>query len=355
VKRIFEEFLGGAGFHLIAEGLTRDGILCPSAADRARNRHRTGTAWAKTAVRVIITNPRYTGHQVWNKQRTDEVLLDVEDVALGHRPVMRHNDRTKWITSINVVHEALVSVEDFERAQQILAGRGRRRPGTPNETGRIYLLKGMIHCDPCGRSMQAQYIRQVAYYRCRYPREYAAAHKIAHPANVYLREDVLIDPLDSWLATAFNTGNKTRTVESMFEAQKHSIDEDPQIAQLRSQMAACDARIARYQATLDAGGDPTVIAGWTSKVQAERLALQAQLRGLDGRVPQRMSRSEIAELVDQLGNIAKALRRADPQDKAEIYRALGLRLSFDPAEQKVRAETRLGPDRRLMGGVGEGT
>src|SRR3954451_20806366 len=41
VARIFAEFLDGAGLHLIAEGLTRDGIPCPSAADRGRNRHRT--------------------------------------------------------------------------------------------------------------------------------------------------------------------------------------------------------------------------------------------------------------------------------------------------------------------------
>ncbi|MCG5465492.1 recombinase family protein [Micromonospora sp. NPDC053740] len=48
---------------------------CPSAHDRARNRHRSGIAWSKSTVRVILTNPRYTGRQVWNKPRTDEVLL----------------------------------------------------------------------------------------------------------------------------------------------------------------------------------------------------------------------------------------------------------------------------------------
>ena len=38
---------------------------------------------------MILTNPRYTGHQVWNNQRTNEILLDVDDVALGHTNVMR--------------------------------------------------------------------------------------------------------------------------------------------------------------------------------------------------------------------------------------------------------------------------
>ena len=34
--------------------------------------------------RAILGNPRYTGHQVWNRQRHDEVLIEVQNVALGH-------------------------------------------------------------------------------------------------------------------------------------------------------------------------------------------------------------------------------------------------------------------------------
>jgi hypothetical protein len=111
--------------YAIAEALTRDGIACPSAYDRARNPHRTGEAWAKGAVRVILTNPRYTGRQVWNKQRTDEVLLDINDVALGHTSIMRWNPTSRWIVSKDVVHEPLVSDEAFELVQQQLVRRAR--------------------------------------------------------------------------------------------------------------------------------------------------------------------------------------------------------------------------------------
>jgi hypothetical protein len=95
VRRIFAEYLAGTGLFTIAEGLTKDGLLSPSAQDRARTRHRSTTAWSKGAVRVILTNPRYTGRQVWNKQRKDEVLIDVEDVALGHESRMRWNPRAR--------------------------------------------------------------------------------------------------------------------------------------------------------------------------------------------------------------------------------------------------------------------
>ncbi|XWT37404.1 recombinase family protein [Streptomyces noursei] len=57
VVRIFTEYLRGKGLYAIAEGLTRDGILCPSAHDRARNPHRDGHAWSKSAVRAILRNP----------------------------------------------------------------------------------------------------------------------------------------------------------------------------------------------------------------------------------------------------------------------------------------------------------
>jgi site-specific DNA recombinase len=251
VARIFAEFLGGAGLHVIAEALTRDGIPCPSAADRGRNRHRSGGAWAKSAVRVIITNPRYTGRQVWNKQRTDEVLLDVDDVGLGHTAVMRHNRPDKWITSAAVVHDPLVSAEDFERVQQLLAARGRRKPGTPNRSRELYLFKGLVHCAPCDRVMQGQYSHGVAYYRCRYLPEYAHPHHIEHPRNVYLREDVLIQPLDSWLGSAFAVRQRDRTVTAMYEAQDQADGTNPAAARLREQVAACDTKIARYQATLD--------------------------------------------------------------------------------------------------------
>lgn len=118
-------YLAGYDMFAIAEALTHDDIPRPSPQDRNRNPHRPGLAWSKTAIRVILTNPRYTGHQVWNKQRTDEVLLDVNDVALGHTPIMRWNDRERWVISKQPAHEALIDQTDFDRVQEMLTRRAR--------------------------------------------------------------------------------------------------------------------------------------------------------------------------------------------------------------------------------------
>src|SRR6266511_3313669 len=125
VGRIFAMYLAGYGIFAIADALTRDGVHCPSAYDRTRNPHRDGLAWSKSAVRTILTNPRYTGRQVWNRQRKQEVLLDVDDVGLGHVTKMSWNPIDKWISSDRIVHPPIISDETFAHAQQLLSGRGR--------------------------------------------------------------------------------------------------------------------------------------------------------------------------------------------------------------------------------------
>jgi site-specific DNA recombinase len=40
---------------------------------------------ARALNEAILQNPRYTGHQVWNRQRTDKDLADPADVSLGHK------------------------------------------------------------------------------------------------------------------------------------------------------------------------------------------------------------------------------------------------------------------------------
>ncbi|WP_018788723.1 recombinase family protein [Micromonospora sp. CNB394] len=182
VRRIFAMYLAGYGIFAIAEALTRDDIPCPSAYDRARSPHRDGLAWSETAVRTILINPRYTGRQVWNKQRTDEVLLDVDDVALGHTPVMRWNQRDRWIVSNELVHEPLIQQADFDRVQEML-GRRARTATAPRRTHRSrhpYVFRSLVHCGICGRKMQGQHSHGVAYYRCRFPQEYALANKVDH-------------------------------------------------------------------------------------------------------------------------------------------------------------------------------
>ncbi|MGI6876387.1 hypothetical protein [Amycolatopsis sp. 3B14] len=82
-----------------------------------------------------------------------------------------------------------------------------------------YALKGLLFHESCGRRMQGNWIRERAHYRCRYPNEYALANRLDHPLTVHLREDVLLEPLDTWLAQVFAPGKIEQSLTAIEESQ----------------------------------------------------------------------------------------------------------------------------------------
>jgi site-specific DNA recombinase len=88
---MFAQRLAGHSVARITRALNDAGIPCPSAAGPKRNPHRTGAGWTLRTVAAILANPRYTGRQVWNRQRTDFDLIDPGNTGLGHQQVQRGN------------------------------------------------------------------------------------------------------------------------------------------------------------------------------------------------------------------------------------------------------------------------
>ncbi len=338
VERIFTLYLNGMGIFLIAQTLTGEGILSPSAYDPARNRHRSGKAWSKSAVQAILTNPRYTGHQVWNKQRRAETLLDVNDVALGYETKLTWNNREQWIWSDRPTHPAIIDAATFTAAGQRLARRGPTSERLGPRNHHPYVLRSLMVHQQCGRRMQGNWNHGRAHYRCRYPQEYAVANSIDHPLAVYIREDAVLPALDGWLATAFAPARVEENLAALDVTQPHI---SPEIDVNRAIIADCDRKLARHRAALEAGADPTLVTVWIADVQAEQAnALAALQRVAPSQVTprRRLTRQKITELVNGLGGLLAALHDADPIDKAEVYRQLGLRLTYDHETETVLAE-----------------
>jgi hypothetical protein len=330
VQRIYAEYLRGFGIFAIAQRLTAEGIPSPAAADPVRNSHRCAVAWSKGALRTILINRRYTGRQVWNKQRKQETLIDVDvdvdDVALGHTTKLMWNPESSWVVSEELVHPRLVSDEVFEQVQLRLASRG---PSTPRESGtrgrHPYALRGLIRCAACGRKMQGAWNRGRAQYRCRFPGEYALANKIEHPLAVYLREDAVLGPLDAWLATALALPHCAALARS--EDLEPSVD--PVVDAAHRQLTECDRKPARHRAALEAGADPLVVAEWTNDVQRVRDTAQATLnaaRPVERARP--LTPHEVTAMIDSLGGLLSVRRQAPANDKCDLYRQLGVSLMY---------------------------
>jgi site-specific DNA recombinase len=353
VQRIYAEHLSGKGLYAIAEGLTRDNIPSPAAHDPTRNRHRDGRAWSKFAVRAILKNPRYTGRQVWNRQRREEVLLDVEDVAAGHETKLRWNDPDKWIWSVEQAHEPIISSDDFARVQaQMAAGAHRPTNRKARSTKRGYVLSGLIRCNCCGRRMQGHWNHEAAHYRCRYPAEYALANRVDHPKTVYVRESAIVPELDAWLAQLFDPANLDSTCEAL--AMASTLDDATQAGAeaARRRIADCDKRLRQYRAALDSGADAAVVAGWMAEVQGERLRAEQDLAQVQP--SDQLTKEQIRALVLGLRDIVEVLATADPKLKAEVYAELGVSVAYDH-ERRVVSVAAGPPGPCATERVGEGT
>jgi site-specific DNA recombinase len=84
VRRIFELYDAGVGFRSIAQALEAEGIPSPGEIGPVRHPRSAGV-WGGSAVRAILTNPRYLGRQVTGRQRRYDELLTRKRSCSGYR------------------------------------------------------------------------------------------------------------------------------------------------------------------------------------------------------------------------------------------------------------------------------
>jgi site-specific DNA recombinase len=265
---------------------------------------------------------------------------------------MRWNPADRWLFSERIAHSPIISREEFGQAQAILAGRGSRTAHKPHRRPRVYALRGVLLCGRCDRRMTGNWNNDQAYYRCRFPSEYALANRVDHPKTVYLREADIINHLDTWLGQTVDPSNLDATLTQL--ARQAAIGNDHTSARseaARARIAVLDQKIGQYRASLDAGGDPAVIGPWIAETQAQRVVAQTEIRSPIGQ--RRMTRDDIAAIVAALGDLVQIIREADPADKADLYTQLGLTMTYRPQKRLVEATVTPSPH-MCKGFVSEG-
>lgn len=132
-------------------GTERGGHPVPVGGRPGAYSHRPGAEWKLTAVRAILASPRYTGHQVWNRQPTAMDRIEPGNTGLGHRPVQRRGLPDGWVISNKPAHacprdhphlrptrrdppDAPGISRDHHRESELTPGRP--APASPENTGR---------------------------------------------------------------------------------------------------------------------------------------------------------------------------------------------------------------------------
>ncbi|MGH9214168.1 MAG: recombinase family protein [Acidimicrobiales bacterium] len=347
VGRIFEMFANGQGLKQIANTLTAENIPSPSAHDRKRNPHRDPRGWAHTAIRAILLNERYLGRAVWGKQaRTDE-LLDLDDVAAGYITRQRWTGKDRWVYGPDDAHPALIDRDLWDNVHARLAVRTQQaQKGTrsPKTTDTPYMLRGLVHCGVCERKMQGNQAHGTLRYRCITTQTRSLPAYLAdHPKALYVREDAIIQPLDTWLGTIADP-------EWLAAAQEAEPIIEAQHANLHARLAEVDKATANLVFALEAGTDPAIVNPRLNQLRSEREMVAHQLANLAA--PDRLSPNEIDALMTELGGLTQILHKATPPEKASVYQALGLHLVYQPDQNAIVATADLG---RVLSRVGGGT
>ncbi|GAA4617619.1 hypothetical protein [Saccharopolyspora hordei] len=88
-----------------------------------------------------------------------------------------------------------------------------------------------------------------------------------------------------------------------------------------------------------------------NEAQAEREAARAELANAPARTL--LTEDDVNAMIDALGDVGRALDRADPHKLQELYERMGLEMTYDPEPRTLETAVTLGrrDSARVRGGT----
>ena len=142
VRKIYKLFLDGITPHTIAKKLTEEGILTPGGKKK----------WAPSTVKHILTNEKYKGDALLQKQYTVDFLTKKKKINEGEIP--------QYYVKNN--HEGIVTPELFELVQQEMT---KRMSLKNNRYSGVDMFSSKIKCGECGSFYGAKVWHSNSKYR----------------------------------------------------------------------------------------------------------------------------------------------------------------------------------------------
>ena len=148
VKMIYQKYIEeNMGMKTIADYLNRNGIK----KQRPKNRQNYQFEdWSDYTIKAIIDNPVYTGYIAFGRRRTVQCINEDGEI------VDKLLKQDEYITSDEQSHEALVTKEMWDKAQQRRKSRAVRGNKNIGRTPK-HLLSGILKCPDCGCNMVINY------------------------------------------------------------------------------------------------------------------------------------------------------------------------------------------------------
>lgn len=228
VRMVFDWYLNGIGGRIVG---------CGAIAQRLNEMgFQTGRGfdWCESTVRHMLLNPTYCGKVWWARRVQTVQMQDGERVKarVPAEPIIADG-----------VHEAIVSYETWEQAQECLKNR-RTSPNT-NKSGTRNPFAGILKCGVCGKAM-VYWIRRRGNGRpdtkllhCSTP------HCATSGAYLSVVENVVLEQLASWVRE-FDREDDAEAAEIYGES-----DADIAIAAAEKNLATLNKQLSRLRDLLE--------------------------------------------------------------------------------------------------------
>jgi site-specific DNA recombinase len=144
-----------------------------------------------------------------------------------------------------------------------------------------------------------------------------------------------------------------KAVEHLSVSGQNPLAEDSRRHAITARIDDAEQWLYRFKAALAQGADPAVVSTWINEAQADLATARTDLALLNNEVPAELSRSDLTTVVIDMSALVNGLSTATPAAKADLYRDLGLRLTYhhDSGEMDAEVSTAQARAKRGVRGV----
>lgn len=277
-----------------------------------------GRHWQYSTVQAILKQPAYTGKTHYNRTRVCHDVVGMPKKrgrGINHSAIHQPRPREEWIP-MNV--PPLVSEELWQKAQERM--QTNRKFSSRNNTAHFYLLRSLLVCDVCGRTMAGRTWNGTVRYYCASRGKDRAPDVPAHSRSITADS---IEPL-VWQAVMQLLQNPILLADAWESETPNGQGAPEEQDRLQSRLKTLERQ---WQRLLDLFQDEKIEKLELSKrkeiIEQERQSIQTRLQQFNRLAQQeRVKQIMLEDFAAFCQNIKANLENPTPQLKQEVIRLL---------------------------------
>ena len=305
VRRIYDMRLQGNSTRTIAQALTDEGILNPTAyytrLDGKKSNRRGSPCWSPKTVADILKDSTYTGtltqHRTTRFSYKNHKVLNVPE----NEHIVKEN-----------AHEAIIDRQTWDKVQAINNSVSR---GRPDKANKVHPLSGLLICPNCGKKLKYKSVdsgrkNPCNYYCCRTYVDLGKKYCTSHSITEKQIESIVLQDIRSMLGDVKIDEKKAKEYflrERTKCGEQNRLSDEKQLRALSNRLTELDKLIQSAFEEKVLGNLPdSVCKSLCEKYQLEKEGAERQIAELKKRLSETdCIDAEVEEYIARLKRYAK--------------------------------------------------